>query len=107
VQHHLRHRVQAQADTEIGKLARGSQQVLRPPLPPDATWAITFQANAAAWGDSDEGSQRAIFESVPDRNGKGRSDPARVMRLWAAGGVHMRLAVPNTCPGSGCLEPES
>ena len=32
VQQHLRHRVQAQADAEVGELARGPQQVLRPLL---------------------------------------------------------------------------
>jgi hypothetical protein len=30
MQQHLRHRVQAQADAEVGELARGPQQVLRP-----------------------------------------------------------------------------
>ena len=33
MQQHLRHRVQAQADAEVGELARGPQQVLRPLLP--------------------------------------------------------------------------
>ena len=60
VQHHLRHRLQAQPERVIGQLARRPQQVLRPLPPLRPGLAITSRANAAACGDTDDGRHRPI-----------------------------------------------
>ena len=60
VQQHLRHRLKAQPEAVISELARRPQQVLRPLPPLRPALVITSRANAAARGDTDDGSHRTI-----------------------------------------------
>ena len=60
VQHHPGHQVQAQRRRVIGEFPHCPQQVLRPLPPLRPALVITSRANAAACGDTDDGSHRPI-----------------------------------------------